>query len=147
MIQPLSIAVFIQGFIVLAIITLPIMLLIIVFITIMGASHPDKPGFFVTFAKVITIVYGGAIGLLVGLIGLGKLIEASVGQIPLSSGYLSWWSMLLPALGIVLAANYVLDHGFQIKQGNYRLSFYALLALIAYSTVVYMAGRLAMAWF
>lgn len=144
--QHLSLPVLFKGFIALVAVSLPLVLLIILFITIMGASQAERPAFWPTFGKVLSMLYGSALGTLVWLIGVGKLIDASFNVTALTEPYVSWLGMLIPAILSVLAANQFLDHWFQFKQGNYRISFYAFLTLIAYVLVVYGAGIVITRW-
>lgn len=129
-----------KGFIVLNLFALPLTAFLTFYITIMGASHPSKPGFFNTLGIVIIFIYGTQLGVLLWLIGFGKIFDVALQLNPMSLT-VSWFSLMLAAIIFVVAGNVFVDHLYQFKQGNYHISIVALLMTIGYIVIVSFAAQ------
>jgi hypothetical protein len=136
-----AIAELFKGFIVLNLLTLPLTALLTFYITVMGASNPSKPGFFNTLGIVIVFIYGTPLGVLLWLIGFGKIFDVALQFSPMTIATVSWFSLILAAIAFVVAGNLFVDHLYQFKQGNYSISLFALLITIGYVVMVYFAAQ------
>ena len=139
--HPVAILELFKGFIVLNLFALPLTAFLTFYITVMGASHPSKPGFFNTLGIVIIFIYGTQLGVLLWLIGFGKIFDVALQLNPMSIATVSWFSLILAAITFVVAGNVFVDHLYQFKQGNYSISIFALLMTISYIVIVYFATQ------
>jgi len=139
--HPVAILELFKGFIVLNLFALPLTAFLTFYITVMGASHPSKPGFFNTLGIVIIFIYGTQLGVLLWLIGFGKIFDVALQLNPMSIATVSWFSLILAAITFVVAGNVFVDHLYQFKQGNYHISIFALLMTISYIVIVYFAAQ------
>jgi hypothetical protein len=139
--HPVAILELFKGFIVLNLFALPLTAFLTFYITVMGASHPSKPGFFNTLGIVIIFIYGTQLGVLLWLIGFGKIFDVALQLNPMSIATVSWFSLILAAITFVVAGNVFVDHLYQFKQGNYSISIFALLMTISYIVIVYFAAQ------
>jgi len=139
--HPVAILELFKGFIVLNLFALPLTAFLTFYITVMGASNPSKPGFFNTLGIVIIFIYGTQLGVLLWLIGFGKIFDVALQLNPMSIATVSWFSLILAAITFVVAGNVFVDHLYQFKQGNYSISIFALLMTISYIVIVYFAAQ------
>ena len=110
---------------------LPLVLLVSGFIAVIGAANPAKPGLLRSWAIVLGYFYGSSLGIVAWVIIIGKCVDFIIG----SQG-LSWFGVIVAVILAVMAANIFVDHLFQIKQGNYRLSIYVFFIILAYIWVI-----------
>ena len=75
--------------------------------------------------------YGSSLGIVAWVIMIGKCVDFIIG-----SQSLSWFGVIVAVILAVMAANIFVDHLFQIKQGNYRLSIYVFFIVLAYIWVI-----------
>lgn len=138
--HPVAVSELFKGFIVLNLFALPLTALLTFYITVMGASNPNKPGFFNTLGIVIIFIYGTQLGVLLWLIGFGKIFDVALQLSPITIATVSWFSLILAAITFVVAGNIFVDHLYQFKQGNYSISLFALLITVGYVVIVYFAA-------
>ena len=138
--HPVAVSELFKGFIVLNLFALPLTALLTFYITVMGASNPSKPGVFNTLSIVIIFIYGTQLGVLLWLIGFGKIFDVALQLSPITIATVSWFSLILTAITFVVAGNIFVDHLYQFKQGNYRISLFALLITVGYVVIVYFAA-------
>lgn len=139
--QAVAIPALFKGFVVLNLLTLPLTALLIFYMTVMGASNPSKPGFVNTLGIVVFFVYGTQLGVLLWLIGFGKVFDVVLQFSAIRIATVSWVGLVLAAMTFVAAGNIFVDHLYQFKQGNYSISLVALLITLAYVAVVYFAAQ------
>lgn len=140
--NPLAITELFRGFVILNIVLSPLTLLVTAFITIMGASNPDKPSVLSTLGIVAGFIYGAPLGALLWLIIVGKLSDALLQLTAITTLSVSWIGIFLAAVLLVVMGNIFIDNLYQWKQGNYRLSILALLITLTFVVVVYAAAYL-----
>jgi hypothetical protein len=139
--HPVAVSELFKGFIILNLFALPLTAFLTFYITIMGASNPSKPGFFNTLGIVIIFIYGTQLGVLLWLIGFGKIFDVVLQFSPITIATVSWFSLILAAITFVVAGNIFVDHLYQFKQGNYSISLFALLITVGYVVIVYFAAQ------
>lgn len=141
-IQPIVISELLKGFFILNLLALPLTALLTFYITVMGASNPSKPGFFNTLGITIVFIYGTQLGVLLWLIGFSKISDVALQFSPITIATVSWFSLILAAIALVIAGNIFVDHLYQFKQGHYSISVFALLITIGYIVVIYFAAKI-----
>lgn len=145
-IQSVTVSELFKGFIIFNVLSFPLTAFLIFYITVMGASTPSKPGFVNTLGIVIIFIYGTQLGMLLGLVSFGKIFDVALQLNLISVGTVSWLSLLLAAIILVIAGNIFVDHLHQFKQGNYGISFLALLITMSYLVVIYFAAKIPIKW-
>lgn len=144
--QPVIISELFKGFIILNLLALPLTALLTFYITVMGASNPNKPGFLNTLGITIIFIYGTQLGVLLWLIGLSKIFDVALQFSPMIVTTVSWFSLILAAIALVIAGNIFVDHLYQFKQGHHSISIVALLITIGYIVVIYLAAKIPIKW-
>ncbi|OUD13108.1 hypothetical protein [Thioflexithrix psekupsensis] len=136
-----------KGFLILNVLIFPLTALLTFYITIMGASNPNKPDFLNTLGIVIFFIYGIPLVILLSLIGLGKIFDIVLYFSAINTATVSWFSLILAAIAIVIAGNIFVDNLYQFKQGHYGISFFALVIVIGYLLIVYFSAKIPIRWF
>lgn len=144
--QPVIILELLKGFIILNLLALPLTGLLTFYITVMGASNPSKPGFFKTLGITIIFIYGMQLGMLLWLIGFSKIFDVILQFNLMTVATVSWFSLILAAIALVIAGNIFVDHLYQFKQGNYSISVFTLAIIIGYIVVIYFAAKISTKW-
>jgi len=136
----------VKGFLILNIILSPLTVLLTLFIAVMGGGNPDKPGFMRSLGITAGFIYGTPLGVLIWLIVLGKLFDFILGLAKISSPNVSCFGIFLAAVLFVIAGNIFIDNLYQFKQGNYRISLFALLIILVYVISVYFSAKISIPW-
>jgi len=136
----------VKGFLILNIILSPLTVLLTLFIAVMGGGGPDKPGFMRSLGITAGFIYGTPLGVLIWLIVLGKLFDFILGPAKISSPNVSCFGIFLAAVLFVIAGNIFIDNLYQFKQGNYRISLFALLIILVYVIGVYFSAKISIPW-
>ena len=135
-----------KGLIILNLLLSPLTLCLTVYIAIMGASHPDSPGFLRSFGITAGFIYGTPIGLLVWLLVMGKFFDFIFQITPIVNLSVSCLSIFIAAVLFVVAGNVFIDHLYQFKQGNYMISVVALLVTLLYAVALYFSAKIPILW-
>jgi len=139
--HPVAILELFKGFIVLNLFALPLTAFLTFYITVMGASNPSKPSVLNTLGITFLFIYGTQLGILLWLIGFGKIFDVALQLSPMTLATVSWFSLILAAIIFVVAGNVFVDHLYQFKQGNYSISLVALLITMGYVVVIYFTAQ------
>ena len=139
--HPIAILELFKGFIVLNLFALPLTAFLTFYITVMGASNPSKPSVLNTLGITFLFIYGTQLGILLWLIGFGKIFDVALQLSPMTLATVSWFSLILAAIIFVVAGNVFVDHLYQFKQGNYSISLVALLITMGYVVVIYFTAQ------
>jgi len=142
----MAVSAFIRGFIILNLILSPLTLLITLFVAVMGGGNPDKPGFLRSFGITAGFIYGTPLGALIWLISLGKVFDFMLRIVPITTPAVSCSGIFIAAVLFVVAGNIFIDNLFQFRQGNYGISFFALLITLLYAVVVYFSAKIPITW-
>lgn len=109
------------------------------FVAAMGSGAPDSKGFLRT------------LGVVLGMELFGVLIFAAVTRVldsilmrGIAWSTYSWFGIIGAAAVFTVGFNVFVDHLFQFKQGNYAVSVYGFLGLIAFCVVVVLLGELSL---
>ncbi len=132
----------VKGFLILNIILSPLTVLLTFFIAVMGGGGPDKIGFMRSLGITAGFIYGTPLGVLIWLIVLGKLSDFILGPAKIASPNVSCFGIFLAAVLFVIAGNIFIDNLYQFKQGNYRISLFALLIILVYVISVYFSAKI-----
>jgi hypothetical protein len=136
----------VKGFITLNLILFPLTVLITFYIAVMGAGHPDKSGFLSSLGITAAFIYGMPLGVLVWLTGLGKVFDFMLRLVPMTTPAVSWLGIFLSAVLFVVSGNIFIDNLYQFRQGNYAISFFALLITLLYAVIVYFSAKINISW-
>ncbi len=129
-----------NGLIILNLFALPLAALLIFYLTVMGASNPNKPVFLNVLGIVLAFVYGSQLGIFLWLIGVSKVFDSILQINSFAIAVVSWWGLVFAAVLLVIVGNIFIDNLYQFKQGNYGISFYAVLIIISYSVLLFWVG-------
>lgn len=133
---------FIKGYIILNIITLPVTILLTVFIGIMAANTPHGGLFSHPFLLVAAFVYGTPLVILFCVLACAKLLDGIVRLTPFSSAQISLPGLLFGAIAVVILGNIFVDNLHQFRQRQFGLSFAALALILVFLTVAYNCARI-----
>jgi hypothetical protein len=86
------------------------------------------------------------LGILLWLIGFSKIFDVILQFNPMTVATVSWFSLILAAIALVIAGNIFVDHLYQFKQGNYSISVFTLAIIIGYIVVIYFAAKISTKW-
>jgi hypothetical protein len=142
----IAVSEFVNGFIIFNLILSPLTVLTSLFVACMGASNPDKLGFLRSLGITAGFIYGAPLGMLVWLVALGKVSDFMLRIVPITTPYVSFSGIFIAAILFVSAGNIFIDNLYQFRQGNYRISFFALLITLLYAVVVYFSAKIPITW-
>ncbi len=142
----IAVSVFVRGFIIFNLILFPLTVLMSFFIATMGAANPDKPGFLRSFGITAGFVYGTPLVALIWLIALGKVFDFVLQIVPIATPVVSCTGIVIAAVLFVIAGNIFIDNLYQFRQGNYGISFFALLMTLVYAVIVYFSAKIPITW-
>lgn len=128
---------FIKGYVILNVITLPLSLLITFFIGIMGGSTPHGGVLSHPFLLAAAFVYGAPLLTVICILLVAKLFDALLRLTPLNSDQLSLPGLLFASIVFVVLGNILVDDLYQFRQGNFGISFIALLFVCALLGIVH----------
>ena len=106
------------------------------FVATMGSGAPESKGFFHSLAVVLGMVAGSAVAFFVIL----KIVDSGLALEILPSTF-SFSGMVIASALCIVAGNIWVDDLYQFKQGNYSISVYAFLGLLAVCAFVVFIGR------
>lgn len=132
----------IKGYIILNIITLPVTILLTVFVGIMAANTPHGGLFSHPFLLVAAFVYGAPLVIFTCVLLCAKLLDGIVRLTPFSSAQISLPGLLLGAIAVVVLGNIFVDNLYQFRQRQFGLSFAALALILVFLTVAYNCARI-----
>jgi hypothetical protein len=142
----IAIAELFKGFIILNLILSPLTVLITFFIAVMGGGNASNPNFLRSLGITTGFVYGTPLGLLIWLVIFGKFADFILQIAPLTTLHVSCLGILIAALLFVVASNIFIDNLYQFRQGNYTISFFALLVTLLYVVIVYFSAKITISW-
>lgn len=116
------------------------------FIAVMGASHPGKPGFLHSIGMTASFIYGGPLGVWIGLVAFGKFFDLILMRIPLTRLEVSWIGIFLAAVFLIILGNIFVDHLYQFKKGHYGISVVSLVMILIYAIIVYFSAKIPLPW-
>jgi hypothetical protein len=135
-----------KGFIILNLILSPLTILITYFIAVMGGGNPTHISHLRSLGISAGFVYGTQLGLLIWLIVFSKFSDLILQIAPLTTPHVSCFGILIAAMLFVVAGNIFIDNLYQFKQGNYAISFFALLVSLVYAVIVYFSAKINISW-
>jgi len=142
----IAVSVFVRGFIIFNLILSPLTVLMSFFIATMGAANPDKPGFLRSLGITAGFIYGTPLGVLIWLIAVGKVFDFVLQIAAITTPAVSCTGIVIAAVLFVVAGNIFIDNLYQFRQGNYSISFFALLITLVYAVVVYFSAKIPITW-
>ncbi len=142
----LAVSELVKGYLILNLILSPLTVLLTFFIAVMGGGNPDKPGFMRSLGITAGFIYGTPLGVLIWLIVLGKLFDFILRPAKIAGPNVSCFGIFLAAVLFVIAGNIFIDNLYQFKQGNYRISLFALLIILVYVISVYFSAKISIPW-
>ncbi len=133
---------FIKGYVILNILTLPITILLTLFIGIMAGRTPHGGLFGHPFLLAAAFIYGAPLITCACVLLTAKLFDAFVSLTPLKSNQVSLPGLLFAAIVVVVLGNIFVDNLYQFRQGQFGLSFVALALIMIFLAVVYACARI-----
>lgn len=133
---------FLKGYVILNIITLPVTILLTIFIGIMAGRTPHGGLFSHPFLLAAAFIYGAPLITFACVLLAAKLFDALVRLSPLNSSQVSLPGLLFAAIGVVVLGNIFVDNLYQFKQGQFGLSFFALALILVFLAVVYACAKI-----
>lgn len=141
-----SVSQFFRGFMIVNLVFSPLSILLCFYLTIMGASNPNNPGFLRSLGITVGFIYGIPFLVLLWLISFGKMFDFLFWTVPFATPTVTCIGIFISSILFVIAGNIFVDNLFQFKQGNYSISVYALVFIIVYVVILYFFSKISLPW-
>lgn len=130
-----------RGFLRLTLLTLPVTLLLLLFIGTMAGGSPGSPGPVAAFGVVAALLFLAPGALVLAHVAGAKLFDALLRRVPLGRPEVTWLGILVSGVAVVAAGAIFVDDLHQVRQGNYAMPVVALALDLAGMAAVVATGR------
>jgi hypothetical protein len=133
---------FFKGYVIMNIVALPLTLLLTVFIGIMAGRTPHGGLFSHPFLLAAAFIYIAPLLIFACVLLSAKLFDAILRLSPFRNAQVSLPGLLFAAIVVVVLGNIFVDNLYQFRQGQFGLSFVALLMILGFLAVVYACAKI-----
>jgi|GEM_PF-1191032 len=137
-----SLTQFIKGYVILSILTLPLTVLLTLFIGIMAGRTPHGGLFSHPFLLATAFIYIAPLLIFACVLLSAKLFDGILRLTPFRTAQVSLAGLLFAAIVVVVLGNIFVDDLYQFKQGQFGMSFMTLALILAFLAAVYACAKI-----